>query len=237
MAAAAIIDGTESGMTTASARSGSLRDRAPMTDLESVCTDDPVTVLERDEVVALLKTEMEAPLLALQALRTKLEEGCLSPDLAQRMGEQTKTIARRLSLLLEDLVLITSRGRGRLVLDLDDLCLSTQVARATSLFPELSISVEAEPDLWVRADSLRLQQVLTNLISTARRQGARPIRLNATRLDDTVLLELTVAPSPGGYEVDVIRQLVLAHGGHVGHHGEEGVLLVTLPSGAKRPRR
>jgi signal transduction histidine kinase len=221
-------------MTTTPARSGSLRDRAPVAGVEYVDPDASSTTLERDEVVALLKTEMGAPLLALQALRTKLEEGGLSADLEQRMGHHTKTLARRLSLLLEDLVLVNARGRGRLVLDLDALCLSTQVARATSLFPELSIIVDAEPDLWVRADALRLQQLLTNLISSARREGARPIGLYATRLDDTVLLELPEAPFQGGYELDVIRQLVLAHGGQVGH-GDDGALLVTLPSA--KPRR
>jgi signal transduction histidine kinase len=221
-------------MTTISSPSGSVRDRVPESSPGWYDATDSVAAFERDDVIALLKAEMQAPLQALQALRATLEEDGLSPELHERMSQHTKTLARRLSLLLEDLVLVTTGRQGRLALELQDLCLSTQVARAAALFPDLSIYVEG-PDVRVRADSLRLQQLLANLIRTAQREDARPIRLHVTCQDDTVMLGLPGAPSSAGYELDLVRQLALAHGGRLGHR-DGGALLVTLPL-ARSPRR
>ena len=208
--------------TTSSAPSGSLRQRA---------TSAP----DRDAAIAHIKTQMRAPLRALQSSRTAREVGGLPPDLDQRMGQHTKSLARRLSLLLEDLVLVSSRGQERLVLELQDLRLSTQVTRAAALFPDLSIDVEGDRDASVRADSLRLQQLLANMIRIAQHEVARPIRLRVTCAADTVMLELPDVPASDGYELDLVRQLALAHGGRLGHR-DGGALLVTLPL-ARSPRR
>jgi signal transduction histidine kinase len=221
-------------MTTTSAPSSSLRDRAPAP--EWFDADESMGAFERDDVIAFLKAEMKAPLLALQALRSTLDEGGLSPELDQRMSQHTKTLARRISLLLEDLVLVTTRGQERLVLEMQDLCLSTQVARAALLFPDLSIQLEGEPEVRVHADSLRLQQLLANLIRSAEREGARPIRLHVTCVDDSVVLGLPGAPTSGRYELDIVRQLVLAHGGRLGHDRDADALQVTLPR-ARQSRR
>jgi signal transduction histidine kinase len=197
---------------------------------------DSLTADEREEVIALIKAEMKAPLEALQTLRAHLDEGGLSPYLDERMRQHTKTLARRLSLLLEDLVLVYDWGQRQLLLELQDLDLSAQVARAASLFPEVLIHVDWLPGVRVRADSLRLQQLLTNLLGSAQRDGAHPICLHLACLDDAVLLRLIGAPPPGGYELGIIRQLVHAHGGRVLHHPDDGTLLLTLP-GPRAPQR
>lgn len=215
---------------------GSLLDRAHATDAAWTDSGELHAAFERDDVVALLKAEMRAPLLALQALRTTLDEGGLSPELDQRMIQHTKTLARRLSLLLEDLVVVTADRGERLVLERQDLCLSTQVTRAAALFPDLSISIEGDADIAVRADSLRLQQLLANLIRSADREGTRPIRLQISCQDETVLIALPGTPASGRYELDIIRQLVLAHGGLLGHDRDARTLLVTLPR-ARHSRR
>jgi signal transduction histidine kinase len=214
---------------------GSLLDRAPTSAPEWTDVAEPDAGLRRDDIIAILKAEMQAPLLALQALRTTMAEGGLSPDLDQRMGQHTKTLARRLSLLLEDLVLVSTRDQGRLVLELQDLCLSTQVTRVASLFPGQSVQVDGDPDVRVRADSLRLQQLLANLIRSAAREQAQPVRLQVSCEDDTVVLSLPGAKTAAGYELGIARQLVLAHGGRVGHHRDVDALLVTLPMA--RPSR
>ena len=215
--------------TSALLRSASLLDRAPASTADWSAAAEPAPDRESDEVVAHLKAEMRAPLLALQALRTTLDEGGLSPELDQRMIQHTKTLARRLSLLLEDLVLVTADRSERLVLETQDLCLSTQVTRAAALFPDLSIAIEGDAEIAVRADSLRLQQLLANLIRRADREETRPIRLRISCQDETVLIALPGTSASGGYELDIIRKLVLAHGGLVGHDRDEHALLVTLP--------
>jgi len=222
--------------TSAPLRTGSLLERGPATAAEWRDPTVPDASVERDDVVALLKAEMRAPLLALQALRTTLDEGGLSPELDRRMIQHTKTLARRLSLLLEDLVLVTGREDERLVLETHDLRLSTQVARAAGLFPDLSVAIEGDDEIAVRADSLRLQQLLANLIRRADREGTRPIRLQVSCQDETVLIALPGSSASGGHELDIIRRLVLAHGGLVGHDRDQHALLVTLPR-ARHSRR
>ncbi len=186
-----------------------------------------VTTADREEIVALLNDEMRAPLVALKALRASMEEGDPSPELARRMRRHTKSLARRLSLLLEDLALIHARDRHRLRLELEELDLADQLRRAADLFPDMQIHVQAPPHVRVQADSLRLQQLLSNLIHTAQRRGDRPVWLHATCTEATVTLRMTGAP-PGGYELDIVRQLVEAHGGWLRHQPVDGTVTVTL---------
>jgi signal transduction histidine kinase len=184
---------------------------------------------EREEMVALLKAEMRAPLEALKALRSSIDEGDLSPELASRMRRHTKSLARRLSLLLEDLVLAYTWGHRQLFLDQQDLDLADQVWRAAELFPDMLIHVQApRGGVHVRADALRLQQLLANLINTAQRRGDRPVWFHISSLDTIVTLRMLGAPPEGGYELEIVRQLVEAHGGRLRHHPVEGAVTVTL---------
>ncbi len=152
---------------------------------------------EREEMVALLKAEMRAPLVALKALRASIDEGDLSPELASRMRRHTKSLARRLSLLLEDLVLVYTWGHRRLSLDLQDLDLGDQLRRAADLFPDMLIHVQAPPQVRVQADAMRLQQLLANLIHTAQRRGDRPVWLHVTCLESLVTLRDDRRPARG----------------------------------------
>ena len=185
---------------------------------ESVAVSEILAARKRDKVVELLKNEMRALHVSLQALRTTLDEGGLPPELADRMRRHTKSLARRLALLLEDLVLVITWGPRRLA----------HVARAADLFPDMLIHVKAAPDVLVRADALRLQQLLANLIHSAQRSGERPVCLYVTCLDTLVTLRMLGAPSEGGYELDIVRHIVDPHGGRLRHHPAEGAVTVTL---------
>jgi signal transduction histidine kinase len=183
---------------------------------------------EREKMVALLKAEMRAPMVALKALRTSIENGDMSPELASRMRRHTKSLARRLSLLLEDLVLVYTWGHRRLSLDLQELDLADQLRRAADLFPDMLIHVQAPPQVRVHADALRLQQLLANLIHTAQRRGDRPVWLHVTCLETLVTLRMIGAPPEGGYELEIVRQIIEAHGGRLRHDLAQGAVAVTL---------
>jgi signal transduction histidine kinase len=187
-----------------------------------------VAAPEREEMVALLKAEMRAPLVALKALRASIDDGDLSPELASRMRRHTKSLARRLSLLLEDLVLVYTWGHRRPSLDLQDLDLGDQLRRAADLFPDMLVHVQAPANVRVHADALRLQQLLANLIHTAQRRGDRPVWLHVTCLETHVTLRMIGAPPAGGYELEIVRQIVEAHGGRLRHHSAQGAVAVTL---------
>jgi signal transduction histidine kinase len=181
-----------------------------------------------DEVVALLKAEMRVPMVALATLRRALDTGDLSSELAGRLRLHTTALADRLSLLLEDLDLVDSWGGHGPVLDLQELDLAEQVGLAADLFPELLVYVEAAPGVCVHADPLRLQQLLANLIHSARRGGGRPVCLSVSLLDSFATLRLLGVAPEGGYELDIVRRLVEAHGGRLRHHPAEGSVTVTL---------
>jgi signal transduction histidine kinase len=187
-----------------------------------------VVAPEREEMVALLKAEMRAPMVALKALRTSIDEGDLSPELASRMRRHTKSLARRLSLLLEDLVLVHTWSHRRPSLDLQDLDLADQLRRAADLFPDMLIHVQAPPHVLVRADAMRLQQLLSNLIHTVQRRGDRPVWFHVTCLETHVALRMIGAPPEGGYELEIVRQIVEAHGGRLRHHPAQAAVAVTL---------
>jgi signal transduction histidine kinase len=207
---------------------GAAHDVARLSSTEFIARGDTVAEPEREEVAALLKTEMQAPLVALRALRSTLDQGGLSPELDTKMRGQTKSLARRLALLLEDLALVYTWGHRRLVVDLQDLDLADQVARAADLFPDLLVYVDAPAGVQVRADSMRLQQLLANLIRSGQRATQSPVCLYVSCLDNLVTLRMIGAPAVDSYELDIVRQLVEVHGGRLRQHPAEGQVTVTL---------
>jgi len=126
---------------------------------------------------------------------------------------------------------------------------------AGQLPPDDDVQVDVDPDLQVSADPERLDQILVNLISNARRHGRPPIVISASRGDDeSVTIQVRdhgdgVAPEvlgklferlgvdaeePGsvGLGMWIVRLLVEAHGGTVAYRPASpgAVFEVCLPA-------
>ncbi len=136
----------------------------------------PLALHKAELEVALRYGEDEA------ALRTAIESGIEEVD--------------RLAQLADDLLVVARSGEGGLQLQLQDVKVADLFeAVATRLDSRVraanrSFAIAGEPGLLVRADQLRLEQALTNLIENAIRHGAGRIELSAESGDGRVRLHV-----------------------------------------------
>jgi hypothetical protein len=132
-------------------------------------------------------------------------------------------------LLIEDLVLVRTAGLRQPVLELEDLVLAEQVARAAELFPEFPVHLAAVPGTRVLGDAERLQQLLANLLRGTWDGYGPPMVFDAISTDRTVTLRLMGVGVADRYELDIVRFLARAHGGALHAAPGDRWVGVTLP--------
>lgn len=189
------------------------------------------TTRERSEVVAVVRDDMRAPLLGLEALLDALAGGELSPEATERMQGHSRVLARRVSLLVEDLALVAMPPAQSVPLTMRVLELDQQLAECAGSFPDMVIRVEGEKDLRVLGDALRIQQICANLMRNAQRTGDRPVVIRVSGKQDFVSLRVTDAGPRDGYELSIVKRLVEAHGGTTTHE-LGGSFVFTVPRAA-----
>ncbi|MFP2929208.1 ATP-binding protein [Pyxidicoccus sp. 3LG] len=168
---------------------GILRDLAAlaMTELELRATRAlDLDVKARDEFLSIAAHELRTPLtplkLQLETLRRSVVAAGLEDDRVLRHLERSTAQVQRLAQLVERLLDVSRVATGRLGLLLEELDLSTLAAEVTDRFREeaevAGSRLEVHIDGPVRGvwDQLRIEQVLSSLISNAIKYGAgRPI--------------------------------------------------------------
>ncbi len=125
--------------------------------------------------LSLLTTELD---LALRRARSSEELG----HALQSAAESTA----RLSRLADDLLLLARADEGRLPLKAEETDVADLVHEVGKRF---GVRVETEP-LVVRADRLRLEQALTNMLDNAVRHGSGDVLLTARRQNGSVELHV-----------------------------------------------
>jgi signal transduction histidine kinase len=178
--------------------------------------------------MAVVRDDMRGPLLGLEALLDALAGGALSPEVTEQMHGHSRVLARRVSLLVEDLALVATPPADCVPLTLRVLELDQQLAECAASFPDMVIRVEGDKDLLVRGDALRVQQICANLMRNAQRTGGRPVVIRASGQPDLVSLRVTDAGPRDGYELSIVKRLVEAHGGMTTHE-VSGSFVFTLP--------
>ena len=130
----------------------------------------------RDDFISIAAHELRTPLTALSAqaqlaLRRQRREGQLEPE---RVAQAMQTITGqtdKLSRLISQLLDVSRLEGGKLTLERQptDLAILVEqvVAGARAWSDRHAIALEAPPSLEARADPLRLEQVLTNLLDNA----------------------------------------------------------------------
>ena len=130
----------------------------------------------RRELVASVSHELRTPVATVRGyLEAALRRGGRLPDQLRADLETVEREIRRLQRLIEDLFTLARAEVGRLELqlqptNLDDVVRSAVDTAAPLAWSQRRVQVvyEAEPDLApARADALRLQQVLSNLVTNA----------------------------------------------------------------------
>jgi len=131
--------------------------------------------MRKDEFLAVLAHELRNPLAAITLASAQLTRRIEPAD--EPMTRAVDTVKRhtvQLTRLVDDLIDVSRVYHGKVLLDCQVVELSDLVAGATSTAQPLlrrkrhllSIDRDAEP-LWVKADPVRLRQVLVNLLDNA----------------------------------------------------------------------
>ena len=131
----------------------------------------------RQEFVANVSHELRTPLSLIKGyVETLLDGARENPEVAVKFLQTIDRNAERLKLLIEDLLTISELESGRVRLNLQPTRLGPLVA---NVFEDFKTRAEAKnvklasetPDLVVRADVDRLDQVLSNLVDNAIKYG------------------------------------------------------------------
>ena len=127
----------------------------------------------REEVLGVVAHDLRNPL-SLLVTSTELLEEHLEPERQQQILEIAKRAGRQMNRLIGDLLDTVQMQSGKLSMDLEDLSVAVILRQADETFQPRAGSrhilltvILPQDDLFVRADPLRVQQVLGNLIGNA----------------------------------------------------------------------
>ncbi len=164
---------------------------ATMTDTEELRQ----SIQARDEFLAVASHELRTPLstlgLAVHSLRMALNGGGVDPSRMASKVDAAERQVQRLDKLVSALLDVTRIVGRRVVLEPHDCDLAqvarevVERARSEAEKAGCELVLEAPAPVVGRWDPLRLDQVLTNLLSNALRHGAgRPVQIVVDAIDD-----------------------------------------------------
>ncbi len=221
---------------------------------------DVTTLLDairvRDDFVNSVSHELRTPLTSILGYAEVACDDDATPEVMRSSLKRVQRNADRLNRLVGDL-LDTNQQQNGLALVTGRVDLSSVVALSVTYADEatsaadLDLVVERNDPIWVEADALRLEQVLTNLISNAVKYtpaGGR-VAISLTRTDDQAVL--TVADTGVGIAAEdlqavfnrfyrarnvqeghiagvglglaIVHQIVTAHGGDIDVESAVGI--------------
>lgn len=131
----------------------------------------------RQEFVANVSHELRTPLSLIKGYVETLLDGAKdNPEVAAKFLQTIDRNAERLKLLIEDLLTISELESGRVKLNLQSVPLRPLAEKVLADFRSRADSkqvtlLDQVPELRVRADSDRLEQVLCNLVDNAIKYG------------------------------------------------------------------
>jgi PAS domain S-box-containing protein len=164
-------------------------------------TEAGAAVRLRDEFLSIAAHELKTPITSLlgsaQLLTRRLDQGEVSVDARTRHRVQTiESQARRLGQLVSQLLDVSRVQAGRLLLDrqpTDVAALARSVASQLSEHGDTrEIVVDAPQSVVASVDPLRIEQVLTNLLSNALKYGPtnRPIQVDVQSSPETLQISV-----------------------------------------------
>jgi len=131
----------------------------------------------REEFVANVSHELRTPLSLIKGYAETLLDGAKdNPEVATKFLQTIDRNARRLDLLIQDLLIISSLESGRVSLSLSTVNLHALTERMLTDFKSRAEArhvklVSTLPELSAHADETRLEQVLGNLLENAVKYG------------------------------------------------------------------
>jgi len=172
----------------------------------------------KSEFLANMSHEIRTPLNGVIGLAQALDRTELSPD-QREMLELIQSSGRTLQALLSDILDLARVESGRLELASETFDLARAVRDAGQLYASaakakgLQFFIEIDPNaaIWVQGDSIRLKQVLTNLVSNAVKfttEGFVSLTVaQSARTDGTPILRFTVEDTGVGFDAEARARL------------------------------
>lgn len=138
----------------------------------------------REEFVANVSHELRTPLSLIKGYTETLLDGAKdNQEVSTRFLQTIARNAERLKLLIEDLLTISELESGRVTLNIQTMDLCELVDKVVEDFKTRAsgrnvILVNDVPEMSVRGDSIRLEQVFSNLVDNAIKYGRQGGRVN-----------------------------------------------------------
>ena len=164
----------------------------------------------RQEFVANVSHELRTPLSLIKGASETLIDGAKNDPVGlDRLLNIIDRHADRMTLLIDDLLLLAKLDSGRVVLNLQSLPLRLSVQEVVedlaprALVREMTLLNQLPSGLMAQADADRLRQVLWNLIDNAIKYGrpAGTVRISARTLDEK-FIEVAVQDDGPGIPAD-----------------------------------
>jgi signal transduction histidine kinase len=159
------------------------------------------SVQARDDFLAVAAHELRTPLtsliLQIQILARALDREQRDPTVARRSMGTAETQARRLANLVDGLLDVARLASNRMSIRVEEVDVRQMLSElVTTLAPDLekagcSIKVSVPDAIVGKWDRMRIEQVLTNLLSNAMKFGARhPIEVGVTTTSTNVQISV-----------------------------------------------
>jgi signal transduction histidine kinase len=146
----------------------------------------------KDSFIADVSHELRTPLTGIYGFASALEDddSSLSPASRELVG-LIVTEAAELARMVDDLVAAGRIDAGAISYNLETVELSPEIEEVIRPFKRRGVSVEVDNiGISVRADRLRLRQLLRNLVSNAVKYGGSEIAVTAYGQGDMVVIEI-----------------------------------------------
>lgn len=193
----------------------------------------------RTALMATLAHDVRSPLTTIHGVLEIIAESADLPSDLQPLVASAARQTSRLTTLASTLLDLERVEGGKLVLDWQDVDLEDLAHEVAELLDSPDMSVQVEPDLTVRADRMRLQQMMINLGTNAQQHGHPPFIIGAR--SQSAVIEVFVrdhgegllvadvpllferlgrtdgSPESVGLGLWIVRLLARAHGGDAVH--------------------
>lgn len=207
----------------------------------------------RAALMATLAHDVRSPLTTIQGVLEFIADDTDLPAHLESLVAAATRQALRLSTLATTLLDLERVDGGKLILDWHDVDIEELSQQVVELLGSTDVRLDVEPGLTVRADPMRLQQMMVNLGTNAQRHGQPPVVIGARSLAASVEIfvrdhgaGVPVAnrpllfqrlnrtdgnPESVGLGLWIVRLLARAHGGDAVHRPADpgSEFVITLP--------
>jgi signal transduction histidine kinase len=218
----------------------------------------------RAALMATLAHDVRSPLMTIEGVLEFIAEDAELPAHLEPLVASAARQTSRLSTLASTLLDLERVEGGKLILDWQDVDVEELLQQVAELLGGTDVSLDVESGLTIRADPMRLQQMMVNLGTNALRHGRPPVVIGARSVgagvelfvrdhgagvsptDRSMLFERLNRtgdnPESVGLGLWIVRLLAQAHGGDAVHRPADpgSEFVITLPgrstlTAAQRP--